>query len=85
MSLWGCRMAEINKVCKVCGNGFISTCHNKAYCSEECAIMGRRELERIKRIRTKNKNKNTLSRSEIEAEARKHGMHYGMWVGLKGL
>ncbi len=78
-------MAEINKSCKICGNAFVTTCHNKAYCSEECAIMGRRELDRLKRIRLKNKGKKVTTRAEIEAEARKHGMHYGMHVGLNGL
>jgi hypothetical protein len=78
-------MNAAKKVCKICGNEFMAKCHNKAYCSEECAIMGRRELDRINRIRAKHKDNKSLSRSEIEAEARKHGMHYGMWVGLKGL
>ena len=75
-------MAEMNKVCKICGNDFISTCHNKAYCSEDCMIHGRRNLERLRKMKRKKQSNSVV---DIAIEARKHGMSYGQYVALKGL
>lgn len=75
-------MAEMIKSCKVCGKEFITTCHNKAYCSEECSVDGKRADDRMRRLKRKKKSNSLV---EIAVEARKHGMTYGQYVAWKGI
>ena len=41
-------MATYNKVCKVCEKKFVATNANAAYCSDECRIVGKREMARLR-------------------------------------
>ena len=75
-------MKKIDKVCRTCGKAFVATCHNKAYCSQECLVDARRERERLQRMKHK---KQSSSLIDIAVEARKHGMSYGQYVAWKGL
>jgi hypothetical protein len=75
-------MAEFNRVCKVCGDSFITKQPSRVYCSQECVVEGRRILDRLKRAKSKKKSNALI---DIAVEARKHGMSYGQYVALKGL
>lgn len=78
-------MPKFTKNCDLCGKEFSTNYQNKLYCSDECRhkMVTSNRLNPI--VKEKKKPISNMTRSEIEAEARKVGMHYGQYVGLKGL
>lgn len=75
-------MTVHSRLCKNCGNQFLTMHNSKAYCSDECVKAMKRKRKAAERNGKKNKNK---SLRELTVEARKHGMSYGQYVAMKGL
>lgn len=78
-------MTVHSRLCKNCGNQFLTMRHNKAYCSEECKNAKRRKREAAEREKNGKKKHKNKSLRELAVEARKHGMSYGQYVAMKGL
>lgn len=92
-------MAKVGEVavCEICGKLFNRRTGNQKYCCTECGKeANRRNVMRLgrkyrsKKIeqgrRTKKKVKESQKKiDELAVEARKHGMSYGQYVGLKDM
>ena len=73
------------KECKICGNTF-ETSGSRITCSPECAKANQRNLAKESNrkrsgIPVKKFKRNTAVK-DMAAEARKHGMTYGQYVGM---
>ena len=56
MGLTGCDTAKSNKLCPVCGAAYVPIT-SRAYCSENCRIIGQREDNRRRQRKRRRKNK----------------------------
>lgn len=81
----------VQRVCKICGKEFTAENNKFRFCSPECKEEGIKlniknsDKRKAERLKAKKRTKTNMSLSEIEAEARKHGMRYGEYVGKMGL
>ena len=75
--------AEKMKICPVCGKRF-EPCGRKMYCDKKCTRIA--QLQRNKKKQeVKQIQKAKCSISEVAAEAKRHGMSYGYFVGFMWL
>ena len=72
--------AEKMKICPVCGKQF-KPWKRKVYCDKNCATIARLQRNKKKR-EVKQIQKAECSISEVAAEAKRHGMSYGYFVGM---
>lgn len=72
--------AEKMKICPVCGKQF-KPWKRKVYCDKNCATIARLQRNK-KKQEVKQIQKAKCSISEVAAEAKRHGMSYGYFVGL---
>ena len=72
--------AEKMKICPVCGKQF-KPWKRKVYCDKNCATIARLQRNK-KKQEVKQIQKAECSISEVAAEAKRHGMSYGYFVGL---
>ena len=72
--------AEKMKICPVCGKQF-KPWKRKVYCDKNCATIARLRRNK-KKQEVKQIQKAECSISEVAAEAKRHGMSYGYFVGL---
>lgn len=75
--------AEKMKICPVCGKQF-KPWKRKVYCDKNCATIARLQRNK-KKQKVKQIPKAECSISEVAAEAKRHGMSYGYFVGLMWL
>lgn len=75
--------AEKMKICPVCGKQF-KPWKRKVYCDKNCATIARLQRNK-KKQEVKQIPKAECSISEVAAEAKRHGMSYGYFVGLMWL
>ena len=75
--------AEKMKICPVCGKQF-KPWKRKVYCDKNCATIARLQRNK-KKQEVKQIQKAECSISEVAAEAKRHGMSYGYFVGLMWL
>lgn len=75
--------AEKMKICPVCGKQF-KPWKRKVYCDKNCATIARLQRNK-KKQEVKQIQKAECSISEVAAEAKRHGMSYGHFVGLMWL
>lgn len=75
--------AEKMKICPVCGKRF-EPCGRKTYCDKKCTRIARLQRNKKKK-EVKQIQKAECSISEVAAEAKRHGMSYGYFVGLMWL
>ena len=75
--------AEKMKICPVCGKQF-KPWKRKVYCDKNCATIARLQRNK-KKQEVKQIPKAKCSISEVAAEAKRHGMSYGYFVGLMWL
>lgn len=84
------------KICEGCGKAFQAEHHNTRYCCGTCKRQANkrnvnaankrfRELEGDRRKAGKGQKKMKTPLAQINEEARKHGMTYGQYVGMKSL
>lgn len=74
---------EKMKICPVCGKQF-KPWKRQVYCDKNCATIARLQRNKKKR-EVKQIQKAECSISEVAAEAKRHGMSYGYFVGLMWL
>lgn len=72
--------AEKMKICPVCGKQF-KPWKRKVYCDKNCATIARLQRNK-KKQEVKQIPKAECSISEVAAEAKRHGMSYGYFVGF---
>ena len=72
--------AEKMKICPVCGKRF-KPWKRKVYCDKNCATIARLQRNKKKK-EVKQIQKAECSISEVAAEAKRHGMSYGYFVGM---
>lgn len=72
--------AEKMKICPVCGKQF-KPWKRQVYCDKNCATIARLQRNKKKR-EVKQIQKAECSISEVAAEAKRHGMSYGYFVGM---
>ena len=72
--------AEKMKICPVCGKQF-KPWKRKVYCDMNCATIARLQRNKKKK-EVKQIQKAECSISEVAAEAKRHGMSYGYFVGM---
>lgn len=72
--------AEKMKICPVCGKQF-KPWKRKVYCDKNCATIARLQRNK-KKQEVKQIQKAECSISEVAAEAKRHGMSYGYFVGM---
>lgn len=75
--------AEKMKICPVCGKQF-KPWKRQVYCDKNCATIARLQRNK-KKQEVKQIQKAECSISEVAAEAKRHGMSYGYFVGLMWL
>lgn len=75
--------AEKMKICPVCGKQF-KPWKRQVYCDKNCATIVRLQRNK-KKQEVKQIQKAECSISEVAAEAKRHGMSYGYFVGLMWL
>ncbi|RGH37355.1 hypothetical protein DW901_13605 [Firmicutes bacterium AM41-5BH] len=75
--------AEKMKICPVCGKQF-KPWKRQVYCDKNCATIARLQRNKKKR-EVKQIQKAKCSISDVAAEAKRHGMSYGYFVGLMWL
>lgn len=75
--------AEKMKICPVCGKQF-KPWKRKVYCDKNCATIARLQRNK-KKQEVKQIPKAECSISDVAAEAKRHGMSYGYFVGLMWL
>lgn len=81
-------MAKVAR-CRACGNAFMTTQRRRIFCSEECAKINKRLSYKKDSTKPENEEKIVIHRAkpvkelwEMERDARKVGLHYGMYTGL---
>ena len=72
--------AEKMKICPVCGKQF-KPWKRKVYCDKNCATIARLQRNK-KKQEVKQIQKAECSISDVAAEAKRHGMSYGYFVGM---
>lgn len=73
---------EKMKICPVCGKQF-KPWKRQVYCDKNCATIARLQRNKKKReVKQITKAKAECSISEVAAEAKRHGMSYGYFVGM---
>lgn len=73
-----------NRKCRYCGKEILSPKKNVRYCNNVCRFENsKKRAEERKRAAVIEKTMSPLARTE--AAAREAGMHYGLYVALKGV
>lgn len=71
--------------CAYCGKEFTQNTYKQIYCTQTCRMRRNEKKKQERRGIYKVTRKGVSELSRLSAEARKHGMNYGQYVGLKGL